>query len=98
MPRTTATNDKFYYVYVLESIKDGKRYVGYTNNLRRRLKEHNNGKNFSTKPRLPFRLIYYEACLNEEDAQRREKFFKQTKGRESVTKRLRKYYEYKKSL
>jgi len=96
MPRTTAF--KFYYVYILESLKDGKRYVGYTSDLRKRFEEHNDGKNFSTKSRIPFKLIYYEACLEKEDAQRREKFFKQTKGRESVTKRLKKYYEIRKSL
>jgi putative endonuclease len=96
MPRTTAY--KFYYIYVLESLKDGKRYIGYTNDLKKRFEEHNSGKNFSTKPRIPFKLIYYEACLEKEDAKRREKFFKQTKGRESITKRLKKYYEYKKSL
>lgn len=91
MPRTT-TKDKFYYTYVLESLKDHKRYVGYTSDLRKRLKEHNDGKSFSTKPRLPFRLIYYEACLNKEDAKRRERFFKQTKGRMSISKRLKLYY------
>ncbi|PIV42049.1 MAG: excinuclease ABC subunit C [Candidatus Nealsonbacteria bacterium CG_4_10_14_0_2_um_filter_40_15] len=91
MPRTTVLN-KFHYTYVLESFKDHKRYVGYTANLRERLKEHNAGKSFSTKPRLPFKLIYCEVCLNEEDARRRESFFKQTKGRRFITKRLKGYY------
>ena len=51
-------------------------YVGYTNNLRRRLGEHNDGKNFSTAPRLPFELVYYEAYTAEADARRREKSLK----------------------
>lgn len=91
MPRTT-TDNIFYYTYVLESLKDYKRYVGYTADLRKRLKEHNEGKTISIKSRLPFKLLYYEACLNEEDARRREDFFKQTKGRRFITKRLKSYY------
>lgn len=96
MPRTTAVNN-FYYTYVLESLKDYKRYVGYTANLQKRLKEHNQGKSFSTAPRLPFKLIYCEVCLDEEDAKRREHFFKQTKGRRFLTKRLKSYYNLKNS-
>ena len=91
MPRTTPKN-KFYYTYILESLQDGKRYAGRTSDLRKRLKEHNSGKSFSTRPRLPFKLIYCEVCLNKEDAERREHFFKQTKGRRFITKRLKSYY------
>ncbi len=90
MPRTTPPN-RFYYTYVLESIKDNKRYVGYTSDLKRRLGEHKSGKSFSTKPRLPFRLIYCEACLNEEDAKRREGYLKTTQGRRFLKLRLRKF-------
>lgn len=82
-------NNKFYYTYVLKSLKDSRRYICYTDDLRRRLEEHNNGKSFSTKGRKPFKLIYYEACLDKEAAKRRERFFKQTKGREFLTKRLK---------
>ncbi len=97
MPRTTAA-DKFHYTYVLESLKDHKRYAGYTVNLRKRLREHNQGKSFSTAPRLPFKLIYCEVCLNEEDAKRREHFLKQTKGRRFITKRLKSYYASKNNV
>ena len=79
----------FFYIYVLESFKDHERYIGYTNNLRKRLEEHNSGKNFSTKPRRPLRLIYFEACLNEDDAKQRERYFKSTIGRRYLSKRLR---------
>lgn len=52
------------YVYVLLSLKDGKFYTGYTENLDRRIEEHTNGVTASTKFRQPFELIYYEASRN----------------------------------
>ncbi len=51
---------------------DGKLYIGSTDNLRRRLSEHNSGKVISTKPRKPFELRYYEAFHKETDARKRE--------------------------
>ncbi|PJE67520.1 excinuclease ABC subunit C [Candidatus Shapirobacteria bacterium CG10_big_fil_rev_8_21_14_0_10_40_9] len=61
-----------FYIYILRSKKDGQLYIGSTNDLRRRLKEHNEGKVFSTKFRTPFELIYYEAYKIEKDARKRE--------------------------
>jgi len=61
-----------FYVYVLKSKKDGNLYTGSTNNLDRRIKEHNEGKCFSTKTRTPFEIIYYEAYKSESDARKRE--------------------------
>lgn len=61
-----------YYVYILKSKLDGNLYYGSTNDLRRRLSEHNDGKNKSTKSRRPFELRYYEAYTDEEDARSRE--------------------------
>lgn len=61
MPSTT-TSIVFFYVYVLHSVKDGDRYIGYTSNLKKRIEEHQQGKSFATSYRLPFKLIYYEAC------------------------------------
>jgi len=81
----------FFYVYVLRSLKDGCYYVGYTHDLRRRLEEHNTGKSFATKSRKPFKLLYYEACLNKDDAEQREKYLKTTTGRRFITKRLKHY-------
>ena len=92
MPSSTTLN-KFYYVYVLVSLLDGKKYVGYTSDLRKRIKEHNQGKCFSTSYRRPLKLIYYEACLSKEDAQRREKYLKTTGGRKFLAKRLRIYFK-----
>lgn len=61
-----------FYVYVLRSKKDGENYIGSTNDLRRRFKEHNEGEVFSTKSRAPFEIVYYEAYKAEKDARRRE--------------------------
>jgi putative endonuclease len=61
-----------FYLYIIKSKIDGKLYIGSTNNLRRRLSEHNSGKVTSTKPRRPFELRYYEAFYKEVDARKRE--------------------------
>jgi len=61
-----------YYVYILKSKKDGMLYIGSTNNLERRLSEHNAGLIFSTKHRIPFEIIYYEAYKSEKEARKRE--------------------------
>lgn len=65
-----------FYVYVLKSQKDKELYVGSTNNLKRRVDEHQNGKSFSTQFRTPFELVYYEAYKNEKDAREREQGLK----------------------
>lgn len=67
---------EFYYVYVLQSQKDGKKYTGYTSNLSARFEAHNKGQVPSTKYRRPLELIYFEGCKNREDATRREKYLK----------------------
>jgi putative endonuclease len=65
-----------FYTYILKSLKDNKWYTGSTCDLKRRFKEHNNGEVQSTEKRRPFKIIYYEACLNESDARIREKYLK----------------------
>lgn len=87
----TTSSAVFYYTYVLESLKDHNRYIGHTNNLKRRLLEHSKGVNFSTKFRLPFKLIYFEGCLNIHDAMRREDYLKTTQGRRFLGLRLKEY-------
>lgn len=79
-----------YYTYVLQSLKDKNLYIGYSANLRQRLEQHKIGGSISTKKRLPFRCIFYEAFLSEEDAKRREEYFKTTKGKKALKLILRK--------
>ena len=78
----------FFYTYILRSIKNNKLYVGWTKDLRRRFAEHNDGKVNSTRYRGPFVLIYYEACLNEVKAKKREKYFKSGYGRKFLKMRI----------
>lgn len=80
-----------YYTYLLLSKQDNRWYTGYTGDLQKRFKEHNEGRNFSTKNRGPFELIYYEACVNEEDAQAREKFLKSGPGKKFLKNRLKRF-------
>lgn len=79
------------YVYVLQSKKDKNLYVGWTNDLRGRFLEHQNGEVKSTKYRIPMKLIYYETCIDREDAKKREKYLKTAWGKRYLKNRLRKY-------
>ena len=78
----------FYYTYVLKSKKDGKIYTGYTQDLRKRLNQHNKGLSTYTKGRGPFILIYYEGCLLESKARSRELFLKSGMGKRYLKNRL----------
>lgn len=80
-----------FYTYVLQSKSDSKFYTGFTSDLERRLEEHNSGRVFSTKSRIPFVLIYFEFCLNMEDAIHREKYLKSTYGKRYIRNRLKHY-------
>ena len=68
--------NNMFYTYVLKSIKDNKLYVGFTEDLKKRINEHNQGLVLVTRARKPLTLIYYEACLNKNKAIKREKYFK----------------------
>lgn len=81
----------YFYTYVLQSLKDRNFYVGYTNNLVKRIEEHNKGKVPSTKNRVPLKLIYWEGCLNQQDATRREKYLKTAWGKRFIKNRLKNY-------
>lgn len=82
-----------FYTYILQSELDGYRYIGFTDNLKRRLEEHGNGRVSSTEGHVPMKLIYCEMCTNENDARRRELYFKTTDGRRFLAKRLKSYYQ-----
>lgn len=64
------------YTYVIRGREDNKFYAGTTSDLRKRFREHNEGKVTATKNRGPFELIYYEGCINKEDAFVREGYLK----------------------
>jgi len=87
-----------FYTYVLESTRFDQIYVGSTDDLKNRLKEHNQGLSPSTKPYRPWTVIYYEACLNEGDARRREKYLKTTQGRRLLYRRLKDYRYHQKHI
>ncbi|MEX2410744.1 MAG: GIY-YIG nuclease family protein [Candidatus Paceibacterota bacterium] len=81
----------WYYVYILKSQKDGKFYTGYTKNLKLRFEQHNNREVSSTKDRRPLLLIYFEGCLNQQDATHREKYLKTHHGKMFLGNRLKSY-------
>lgn len=82
---------KYHYVYVLCSQKDRKFYVGYTKNVQKRVEQHNSGKVRSTKRRLPMKLIYWEGCINQQDAATREKYLKTGWGKRYIKARVKDY-------
>jgi len=82
-----------YYVYILQSLKDNMWYTGYTDDLKKRFDQHNKGLDYATRKRKPFKLIYYEACLNEQDAKMREQYLKTGMGKRYVKNRLKFYFK-----
>lgn len=87
-------NMKFYYVYILQSKIRNFLYTGFTQDLKRRIREHNNKEELSTKHYAPLELIHYEAYKNEKDAKRREEYFKMTKGKTTLKIMLREYFKH----
>ncbi len=81
-----------FYTYCLESQKNKKLYIGYTENLKRRFQEHNNkqGGEFTEK-NGPWKLIFYEGHINEHDAREMEKFYKSGYGRDVLKDKLKNY-------
>jgi len=82
---------QYYYVYVLQSEKDGFFYTGYTGDLNKRIQEHRDGHVLSTKNRLPMKLVYWEGGLNQQDATRRERYLKSTWGKRYLKSRIANY-------
>ena len=80
-----------YYFYLIQSSKRSDAiYAGSTSDLKKRMVEHNQGRVISTKRYLPWRLVYYEAYISEEDAREREQKFKRHgKGNDELKKRLK---------
>src|ERR1700751_4050146 len=84
-------SSRVFNVYVLRSESDSGFCIGYSTDLKRRLSEHTQGASFATKSRAPWRLIYYEAYTEREDAEGREKFLKSGAGRRFLRAQLRHY-------
>ena len=82
-----------YYVYVLQSQKINEFYVGFTEDLDKRLKTHNTGDVPSTKSKRPWKIIYIEGYLNKKDALGREKFLKSGSGKKYLHKQLKNYFD-----
>lgn len=80
-----------FYTYVIKSQKSGYMYTGTTNNLRKRFSQHVEGKSTWTRSKGPWKLIYYEACLNEEDTKAREKYLKSGMGKRYLNNRLKRF-------
>ena len=80
-----------YYSYVLQSEKDNGFYIGFTKDLKLRFEKHEKGLVESTKNRRPLKLIYYEACLSQRDATKREKYLKTYNGKRFIHNRLKSY-------
>lgn len=89
MLKTSDVLPERYYVYTLFSLKDGKFYVGYTVDLKKRLTLHAKGLVKSTRLRTPFKLIHYEYFINKEDAKAREVFLKSGFGRRQMKEALK---------
>jgi putative endonuclease len=82
---------EYHYIYVLRSLKDKMFYVGFPHDIMKRVSEHNKGMVPSTRARIPFELVYWEGCLNQQDATRREKYLKTAWGKRYIKNRLNYY-------
>lgn len=80
-----------HYAYVLRSLKSGQLYTGFTSNLRKRFYEHSRGLSPYTKSRGPYELIYYEACMDANDAVAREKYLKTGMGKRYLKNRMKRF-------
>ncbi len=80
-----------YYTYVIRSKKNGRFYTGFTGDLRKRFRDHNAGIVQATRGRGPFILVYYEVCIDKQDARAREKYLKTGMGKRYLKNRLKRF-------
>jgi putative endonuclease len=73
-----------YFVYILQSERDGSYYIGHTSDLEDRLRRHNEGRSVYTRAKVPWRLIYHKIVDSKSEAVNREKEIKAKKGREYI--------------
>jgi putative endonuclease len=84
-------DDKMCYVYVLKSINTDYWYTGVTNDLRKRFSQHQEGQRGWSRQHRPYKLIYYEACRDMNDATAREKYLKTGMGKRYLRNRLKRF-------
>ena len=77
-----------YYVYILQSERDQSRYIGVTEDLKRRLQEHNNGNARYSSTKRPFKIVWYSAFTIKTKAHEFEKYLKSSSGYAFTKKRL----------
>ncbi|OGD57155.1 hypothetical protein A2V71_01860 [Candidatus Berkelbacteria bacterium RBG_13_40_8] len=75
-----------FYIYLIQSTKDKSTYIGYTDNIERRLAIHNSGKVNYTSKHKPYRIVYFEAYLSQKDARKREQLLKNNGGQRDFLK------------
>ena len=80
-----------HYVYLLQSVKDNRTYVGYTSNLNKRLREHKAGRVRATKHRMPLKLLFFEEFELSQEAKKREKWWKNGAGRRKLRSMYKNY-------
>ena len=81
-----------WYVYLLQSQKNGIWYIGSTKDLQKRILTHNSSNNKSTKSGVPWKVIYCEVCINKNDARARERYLKSGMGRRYLKNRLKLFF------
>jgi putative endonuclease len=84
-----------YWVYIIESLKDHSFYIGYSENLENRLKQHNNGESTYSSLKIPWKLVYYEEFDNKKAALIREKFLKRQKNTSFYRSLVNEFQQYK---
>ena len=80
-----------YYIYALQSKKEKRFYISYTDDLKKRLALDNNRKVLAKKKRLPVKLVYYEACLNKQEKTHRERYLKTAWAKRYIKQRIKNY-------
>jgi putative endonuclease len=78
-----------FFLYILQSLKDKRTYVGHTNNIKRRLCEHNSGRVPATKNRRPLKILKFEVHATLGEAKKREQYWKSGAGR----KKLKEFFQ-----
>ena len=99
LAQRAARSSFMFYIYILQSLKDNKTYVGYTDDFKRRIKQHNLGYVKSTGHRIPFKLLFTEQFETSTEAKKRELYWKSGAGRSKLREYFyRKWIQSKSSL